>query len=108
MNSKAIFMGGKINTFHQTLNLIEGNKVHSLKIGDHYIKYDTFDKDLVEDLLPNPESQGIRIYYGYDIKANQKSLVLTTVNKDGLDIEQNGLILGANPCPKSCPDNNLN
>lgn len=62
MNSKAIFMGGKINTFHQTLNLIEGNKAHSLKIGDQYIKYYTFDKDLVDVLLSNPESQGIIEY----------------------------------------------
>ncbi len=102
-NSKAIFMGGKFNNFQQTLNLVEGNKNHTLKIGDQFIKHYTFDKDLISDILQGNESQAIRVYYGYDEKTQQKNLILTSVNKDGLDIEKSGLITGIGPCPSHCP-----
>jgi len=70
-----------------------------------------FGKDLINDILSEPEAMGIRVYYGSTTQpetgALQPQLIMVGVDEDGEDLLDKGKIVDiSRPCPIFCPKTN--
>ena len=88
--SESIDMGGQLMKFSEVSDLIENNKKHAAIVGDDYIKYEVFDKDLIEEIMKSPDCQAIRVYYGYSLPEKKKQLMIVGVDKYGNNIIKSG------------------
>lgn len=67
-----------------------------------------FGKDLINDILSQPDAMGIRIYYGSSVEVGTSTvhpqLILVGVDENGEDLLGLGKIVDiSRPCPVFCP-----
>lgn len=64
-----------------------------------------FDRSIIDEILSNPNCQGIRIYRAID-SANCQTVVVTGTDASGNDLYNSTLAEYANKCPDNCPATN--
>jgi hypothetical protein len=80
---------GKLQTFAESVNLITAHKAHAAQIGEDYLAYVMFDKNLITTILNQPDCQSMKVYIGFDTKTQRKSLIVLGTDGKGKDIIKN-------------------
>jgi len=85
-------------------NVYEASSSYSANGGQKAV---LFGSDKVEEILNQPNCDGLRIYHGKAIKDNvaESNLILVGVDTSGNDMLDKILDMGV-PCPNYCPKNN--
>jgi len=68
------------------------------------IKAHRFDKNLIQDLLNEASTDGLRIYHGLD-EDEKHVLVLVCIDSNGDDLENNYILERSTICPPICDSN---
>ena len=63
-----------------------------------------YDADLIQQLLNEEDTEGIRIYHGLDSEGKQR-LILVCVDGNGNDLPDKDILEYATHCPPNCDEN---
>lgn len=64
-----------------------------------------YDKGIIQEIIDQPMCQGIRIYNAIDDN-NLKTLVITGIDNNGVDLFNGVLAEYSDKCPNACPPAN--
>jgi hypothetical protein len=96
------------NENHQ-IDLNEAKKLtknfRDAQTSSEYIKAEYFSKNEINRLMNQPESVGIRIYYGLDDE-NIPRLVIVSVNENENDLTEGIILENGLKCPPKCGNMN--